>query len=519
MFLGKSEIFRNVVASPKGVAIYGLVFCAFLLAACSDIGERNNPTDPLAANYDPAILDPSLSSSSAVVVPTPASWNYLNPSVAYGEYVDARDSRVYRTASINGKIWLAENVNFAKAGKCYDDDSTLCDKYGRLYTWKEASTACPAGFHLPTGDEWNTLPSKAKSLMALKGWALDGGKTGGNDSLGFAVLPGGYYVSKALKNYSVGYYDLMDGAYFWTATKISSDSAYGRVVTSSSIWPNPSAQTLAYSVRCVGDSETKFVPTSSSFTAASSSSAKATSSSAKASSSSTKATSSSSAKGSSSSAISSGASSKKRVVQSDLPCGDLWCGPELDYSATTGFGNAGQEVGTWYYYLDDGSKGNSYFEFIKPVKEDNVGFEDIINECGGICGSAHFGSKYMYPYLGLAFFLLETPETMVDLSSWKGLCVSYSSSKSIYLGLHPSDSVQAVMEYDDFVASLPKSEGGTVDVPWSSFRQLGWGAEYDRDQLLKQVSSIVFIFKDMSAGTVVDFNIVSVGKLGTCTRF
>ena len=77
------------------------------------------------------------------------------------------------------------------------------------------------------------------------------------------------------------------------------------------------------------------------------------------------------------------------------------------------------------------------------------------------------------------------------------------------------------MEYDDYVYTVSKSTGGNVvDIPWSKFNQLGWGTKYDRTKLLKQVSSIVaFMVKDRAAGERVDFNIVSIGKLGSCTRF
>ncbi len=41
----------HVIASPKGAAIYCLVLLVVLLAACSDIGDRDNPLDPGADNY------------------------------------------------------------------------------------------------------------------------------------------------------------------------------------------------------------------------------------------------------------------------------------------------------------------------------------------------------------------------------------------------------------------------------------------------------------------------------------
>ena len=55
----------HVIASPKGAAIYCLVLLVVLLAACSDIGDRDNPLDPGAENYV-AVVDAPESSSSVM---------------------------------------------------------------------------------------------------------------------------------------------------------------------------------------------------------------------------------------------------------------------------------------------------------------------------------------------------------------------------------------------------------------------------------------------------------------------
>jgi hypothetical protein len=51
---------------------------------------------------------------------------------------------------------MAENLSYgAEGSKCYDKKLKNCKKYGRLYDWETAIKACPAGWHLPSNDEWD----------------------------------------------------------------------------------------------------------------------------------------------------------------------------------------------------------------------------------------------------------------------------------------------------------------------------------------------------------------------------
>lgn len=145
-----------------------------------------------------------------------------------GEMVDPRDGRTYKTVAIGKQVWMAENLKFRGAAVEYscpgDSTDADCDKYGALYTWNSAlygissvsaheRGVCPAGWHLPTYTEYNTLVSSVHEtcdnagicLKSESNWPSD---YKGSDKFGFGAIP----TNLAIKGKSAY-------ALFWTSNR------------------------------------------------------------------------------------------------------------------------------------------------------------------------------------------------------------------------------------------------------------------------------------------------------------
>jgi uncharacterized protein (TIGR02145 family) len=158
------------------------------------------------------------------------------------------------TVKIGGKTWMAKNLNIATANsKCYENSADSCAKYGRLYNWNDAKSACPSGWRLPSDADWTALTDAVggesvagKKLKSKSGWNYNGN---GTDDYGFAALPAGYGDSDGSFG-SAGFSGI-----WWSATEGSAGGAYLRSIDydGEDVGRINGDKTTLFSVRCVQD--------------------------------------------------------------------------------------------------------------------------------------------------------------------------------------------------------------------------------------------------------------------------
>jgi uncharacterized protein (TIGR02145 family) len=150
---------------------------------------------------------------------------------------------------------MAENLNFkTDSSFCYNNSADFCEKYGRLYIWESAKSACPSGWRLPSREEWLILfkavggqSTAGTKLKSTSGW-YNGGN--GTDDLGFSVFPAGERFRKDGDYYYEGY-----NAFFWSSTEFVSYTAFYRYLHYSSdyVLLDYESKNFGFSVRCLQD--------------------------------------------------------------------------------------------------------------------------------------------------------------------------------------------------------------------------------------------------------------------------
>ena len=131
-----------------------------------------------------ATVTPPSSSSKAAPAATSSSGNggitidvpeNKAPVINGMTMTDTRDNQTYQLAQVGGKLWMAQDMNYAGAtSECYNEQEANCASNGRLYTFNSAQRACPSGWRLPNRAEAQAAIDDASYSWSYSGRCKDG---------------------------------------------------------------------------------------------------------------------------------------------------------------------------------------------------------------------------------------------------------------------------------------------------------------------------------------------------------
>ena len=200
----------------------------------------------------------------------------FNPELAYDSIYDIEGNK-YRTIQIGTQTWMAENLRSVKLndgtdipfvpdvpkwaalstpGYCWFNNDSV--GYGAIYNWYTVSTGilCPAGWHVPTDEEWTILTEYLGGKSAAGGKLKETGTShwhspnaGATNESGFTALPAGY------RNYAGGFNSNGSYGFWWTSTEWSSGGAWYRRVYYGyiSVDRSNSNKKSGATIRCIKD--------------------------------------------------------------------------------------------------------------------------------------------------------------------------------------------------------------------------------------------------------------------------
>lgn len=189
------------------------------------------------------------------------------------------DGNVYKTVTIDSRIWMAENLkttryndgggiplttdanvwnNLASDGFCwYNNDASYKDTYGALYNGYAVATGnlCPSGWHVPSIEEWRELSrllgdsAKAGSKMKEAGTDHWLPPNTSNNSSGFNALPSG------IRYFEGTYSSINTYAGIWSSSEVAQGDIWcaGLYYAESSLSLNHKNKKYGFSVRCIKD--------------------------------------------------------------------------------------------------------------------------------------------------------------------------------------------------------------------------------------------------------------------------
>ncbi len=177
-------------------------------------------------------------------------------------FKDPRDTRTYKMIDAGGKIWMAQNLAYYEKntegkyllGYPYDGAKATEDIMGGFYKWDEALKACPAGWRLPTSQEWAALGDTSGDFMCdayfngTRLWEFwpDVKVT---NKLSLYFMPFGY---AGVTDGEYEFSGFNDYAFYWADDGGKPLCKYIYVATPKVLdWKDPSETDFAAQVRCV----------------------------------------------------------------------------------------------------------------------------------------------------------------------------------------------------------------------------------------------------------------------------
>jgi uncharacterized protein (TIGR02145 family) len=178
----------------------------------------------------------------------------------FGTLTDERDGQEYKTIMIGNTYIMAENLRYMTGDAVYyDNDPENGEVYGMLYKWETALDACPAGWRLPTRNEYDFIREY------LGGEYVAGGKLKtsgteywlspneyGTNETGFSAVGAGGYMPGHLE-----FFGLNENTTYWTQTEAPNDLVWSMALSNTNgrmaIQNTTSRQSTYFSARCIKD--------------------------------------------------------------------------------------------------------------------------------------------------------------------------------------------------------------------------------------------------------------------------
>lgn len=175
--------------------------------------------------------------------------------------------------------------------------------------------------------------------------------------------------------------------------------------------------------------------------------------------------------------------------------------------------------GYWFDYSDfENDDGTSYVDY--PFEEDEYGDKigPMLEAYGHIAVTLNLGGAAKYPFVGFGFNVVNSKKVPYDISTWgTGVCIAMSNTAKMVMELEYKGDGK-LTEYDEYNHPIPASNTIRVlDLPFSDFKQEGWGTKISREALLAETVAVKLKLGGSQGDEFkTELKIAAFGTLGTC---